>query len=1379
MSDKIIHRVKLLAKQVILLLFTIKSFGQYNLDFDYANRFKSLTKKQGLSSNQISDILQDKDGFLWVSSKNGLNKYDGYQFENFLYEIDDSNSLSHSEITDMMVDNHGKLWIGTWGGSLSIFNFEKQTFSKSNKVFKGALKNIHNHIKCVYQCKNGSYWLGTLNGLVHFNPNNGSLDSYFSEDNNINSISDNWITKILERNDGTMLFVGHDGRLNVFDAKEKHFKKFEIRKKTRKKELVRITHLVEDTFQNLLIGTDNGLYQFKQSQGIFINLISDKATREILEERSINDILSFDASQLWLGTSRGLIVVNRVNTADAPVNFLGSTNILPINHIRKIHRDFQGNIWIGTMHKGLKVLYNKKKHFSNIDFKHFLVEALTFDNKNNIWVGTSLGLYQLDTHGKIKKKFSIDSGLSSNSIRSLFADDSRLLIGTAAGLDVLDLKTGAITSWRDENNILNTSIVSIEKDHEGNYWLGSDHKGLVRIDGISGKISNYKANSDNSTIGNYNVTSLCFDSKQRIWVGIHGGGINLFDIKKREFVKRYLNNPENASSLIDNNVVDIHKAKNGGIWIATNDGGLNHFNPQTNSFKSYLKRDGLPSNQVLSILEDSDEKLWFGTHKGLANLDIVSGKIKYFDTSDGLLNNEFRPRSASVDANGRLYFGINHGIIHFNSSQINTNMEEPDLFFTNFKIDNKKIDYNNEEAPLQKHIRNNHSVVLEYDQTSIAIEYVALNYISSSKNKYKFKLEGLEDEWRKVGSERIANYSNIPAGKYTFMVKASNNDGIWTSEPLTLNIKVLPHPLQSNLAYSIYLLIFLFLNAFIIWLVKSFIKRKQQVEVAQIERDTEKELTQFKLQFFTNISHELRTHLTLIVYPLGKILNKKSRDLEDQKLLNQVDLNVTRLVKLTDEIIDFRKVGQEKAKLTLQKLNIVEFLRAIANLFIPMAKEHNIKLEFQTGQEEIIWSFDQEKLKKIVFNLITNALKYTPNGGWVKLSVTLLSTKKEAEQKLRISVADNGIGIEQEDQPYIFDRFFNSNKEQLQNNLQSSSGIGLALVKRLVKIHKGDIYVDSEVGKGSHFYFDLVKLECSDAETAISDSKSNVEAYAKWEDILKLERDNIQEELEVTNQLKTEDIPVVLVVDDNIEIRMILNEILKDNFTVFVAGNGKKALEIADTKNIDIVVSDLMMPVMDGIELCNKLKSDVKTSHIPVVLLTAKSGIENELHGLRTGADAYITKPFNDQKVLLTVGNIIRNRKKIQLLFQREKSERLSEPAINPLDKKLIDEILQIINEKISDTAFSVDELGREVGLSRMHLFRKLKALTGDSPSDLIKKTRLEKSKVLIEKGNLKVAEIAYDTGFSTPGNFSTAFKKFYGETPAQYRSKYFKSSST
>jgi len=1362
----------------LFCLFAVRSYGQFNAGFDYNNHIETLSMEQGLSNESVTSIQQDKSGFLWFGTSAGLNRYDGYQFETFLYEIDDPGSLRHSYVRDLLVDNSGKLWVATWGREVNIFNPEKQEFTSLSEEFDTGSIDIHNHINCIHQSKDGSFWIGTLSGLVYFNPDTKTFEKYLTVDSGTSSISDEWIIEILESSDGSMMFLGADGRLNVFNQENKSFQRFEIRKDSEKKDLITITKLFEDSYQNLLVGTNKGLFSFIRHKGEFVNILKDDSAINALSNNPIIDIFEYNEDLIWVSSlGRGIFELERLVEDKKQFKRSERPNILPENWVQKIFRDVQGNIWIGTRFEGLKVIYNAQKQFYQIELKNSVALAITVDNEDNLWIGTANGLLQYSKETKTKKRYTINSDLLSNTVRSLFVDDKRLFIGTESGLYVMNLETKDIKSWREGNNILNAPLVTITIDDEGNLWMGSDQQGLVCIDKQSGEVSNYIASSEGKIIGKLigidNVTSLCFESKDKLWVGIYGGGINLFDIRKREFIKRYLHDPDNKNSLIDNNVLDLFKDKKGNIWIATLDGGLSHFDPRTGIFKPYLKKDGLPSNSVNGIIDDNDDNLWISTHNGLVKFDIESGKIKYFDTSDGLLNIKFEPRSAWKDSKGIIYLGSKDGVVYFDTKQVHENEDEPKLLFTNFKIHNKTIDFNDKNAPLQKHISFSNSLVLKHNQTAISLEFVALNFISSAKNRYMFRMEGLEKEWREVGTQRVANYFNIPPGTYTFMVRASNNDGVWTEPPLALKIKVLPHPLKSNLAKSAYIILFLVLNVIIIQMIKRYIEQKHLVEVAQIERDKEKQLTHFKLQFFTNISHELRSHLSLIVSPVNKLLRKKNQSNENRELLDRIDLNVVRLLKLTDEIIDFRKVEQGRTDLDIQKADIVLFIRKIYKLFKPIAEEYKISCEFQAGQPEIIWCFDEEKLTKIIFNLLSNAIKYTPDAGQIKLTVNPVD-----EGKLRIGIEDNGLGIEEEHLPHIFNRFFNPGKDQQVHASHDSAGIGLALVKQLIDLHKGQIFVESQTGKGSHFYFDLPKLECPDVETISVITPIFPEKHEKLGKILQIERNNIQYGIAITNELKSEEIPAVMIVDDNKEICLALNDLLKDKYRTYVAGNGKQAIEIAGKEYIDVVLSDVMMPVMDGIELCNCLKSNIETSHIPVVLLTAKTGIDNELAGLRIGADAYITKPFNDEKVLLTIGNILETRKKNQLFLKGEYPEKESEPIINPLDKKLIDKVYHLIKENISDSDFSVDELGREAGLSRMHLFRKMKVLTGYSPSDLIKKIRLEKSKELLQQGELTISNIAYDNGFSTPGNFSTAFKKFFGVTPAHYRAKYFGSNS-
>lgn len=1344
-------------------------------------RIETLSMEHGLSSSNIHSITQDNDGFIWIGTDVGLNRYDGYKFEIFQYEIDKKTSLSHSFIKDIIFDNRGALWIATWGGGINLYDSEKQLFRGFLEKGENASNDIHDHIEFIHQAKDGTFWFGTLEGLIYYNPVTKNYNKYLTQITDPLSISDNRTTDFLERSDGTMMFVGYDGVLNVFNHEENNFRRYEIRESNGRKEVITITYLFEDSNQTLLAGTSNGIYVFNELEGRFANAFSKEMERESFYSTDITDIVEYFPGKLWIGTDgNGIVEIVKDEGDNVHYKLSGKSNVLPDIRIEKIFKDIQGNIWIGTNHNGLKVIYNKKKHFSYIKFDNNQIHAVTIDPDNNLWVGSSDGLYKYNLNTKEKKKYTVNSGLSSNNIRSLFADGkNRLLVGTESGLDVLDKRTGKITLWREENGILNAPIVTITKDKRGNYWMGSDLKGLVFIDGKTGEVSNYIASSDKLLIGTYNVTSICFENEDSLWVGIYGGGVNLFDTKKREFVKRNLHDPTNKNSINDNNVLDIHKDKNNNIWIATVDGGLSHFDPETSVFNPYLKKDGLPSNSVYSIIDDNSENLWIGTHNGLAKFNVLNNKIKYFNGSDGLVNNQFVSRAKIKDSDGVIYLGTNKGVVYFKPEEIKENIDEPRLQLTDFMIYNKPIDFNDKSAPLQNHISHTDSMVLKHDQTAISIEYVALNYISSKKNRYSYIMEGLENEWREVGDQRMANYSNLAPGEYTFKLKGSNNDDVWTSEPLLLYIKVLPPFWRSTMAYSIYLILFFMLNFAVVLFVKWVTKRDHDMKLVQIDRDKDKQLMQFKLQFFTNISHELRTHLTLIVYPINKLLKKRSRSREDKTELDRIDLNVSRLLKLTDEIIDFRKVEQGKTNLALQNANIIEFLHEIKRSFNPISEEHGISFEFKSDLQEVIWCFDHEKLNKIIFNLLSNAFKYTPDGGKIKISVSLSDENDKSEKTLRISVEDNGIGIDKDHLPQIFDRFFNPGKNQQQHYLHDSSGIGLALVKQLVELHGGQMYVESERGKGSHFYFDLTELcdDCIDNETALSDVKMNSDRYEKWEEMLKLERSNIQDELIITNDLKSAELPAVLVVDDNKEICQALNDTLKEKYKIYIADNGKKALGVVDKENIDIVISDIMMPELDGIGLCKELKSNIKTSHIPVVLITAKSGIDNELAGLRTGADAYITKPFNYEKVLLVVENIIDGKKKVQKLLKGKEIGEELEPGLNPLDMKLIEKINQIISLKITDANFSVDELGREAGLSRMHLFRKIKALTGYSPSDFIKKSRLERSKELIEKGELSISEIAYDTGFSTPGNFSTAFKKFFGQTPAQYRAECFSSS--
>lgn len=1337
---------------------------------------KSFSTEDGLIHPDVTSITQDEDGFIWIGTEIGMQRYDGYRFQNFINDIGIRSNLQNSIIKDLVVDRKGKIWAATWGAGISIFDTEDYGFYDFEKNLIENHESYHKSIQCLSHNRDDSFWIGTHKGLVYYSAKDSLINVYRSEPGNNKSISDNWIMQIIDYGNDNFYFVGADGALNYYRSDSDDFKRINI-VKTGSTRTIPIYCAYKYTKQYLFLGTSQGTYLYDIQSGNYYPLVAKTNGNNLLEKNQITGMYYKDDNEIWVATlGHGLFQISVNKDKEQRVFIEEVKNVVPEILVNDVFTDEQGNVWIATFNNGIKLIINKELCVSTIDLETDPVYCVAKGNNNNLWIGTiGGGLYSYNMKTHAFNQYTVSSGLSSNYIRYIYVDGTeRLMIGTLNGLNVLDLSSESISVFSDEKGILNSEIVFISKDQNDNFWLGSVSNGLVYLDVEKNKVQAFTPDPvpTNVARGNTNVRSALFDNQGRLWVGIYGGGLNLFDVEHEKFTKRYLHEPTDSNSIKDNFVLDLSIDDKNRIWIGTL-GGFHQFDPDSETFINYPISGDITTSSVQAIIDDNNDHVWISTFNGLIVFNKSTESYIDLDQSDGLLNRVFVNGSKCRDKSGNLFFGSwdkKRKVVIINPENLSVNNDEPELKLVDFRLYNREVEIGKKGSPLNKHISKTKSISLKHNQTAITIDYVAINYIASENNKYAFKMEGLEEDWRYVGDQRVANYSNIAPGNYTFMVKASNNDEIWTSDPLELDIKVLPHPLKSDLAISIYLFLFILLNFFVIRFIKRFTENKHQIQVVEIERNKEKQLTQFKLQFFTNISHELRTHLTLIVSPINKLLQKGKRSVEDQNLLGQINLNVKRLVKLTDEIIDFRKVEQGKTRLLLKKLEIVNFLRELTGLYSPVAKEYQIQFEFVADEAEIYWCFDPEKLKKILFNLINNAFKYTHDGGWVRLCVKLINSTNGSNKLLRISVEDNGIGIEHDDLPHIFDRFFNPGKDVLQHDSHSSSGIGLALTKQLVELHQGRIYADSKPGEGSKFYFDLIKFDCDDDESTEINVSNENDQYENWEDILDLERSNIQEELVIPDKFKAEDVPVVLVVDDNKEICVTLYDLLKTNYRVHIGRNGEQALQIADKEPVDIVLSDVMMPGIGGIGLCSKLKNNIKTSHIPVVLLTAKTGIDNELEGLRMGADAYITKPFNFEKVLLTIKNILSNRKKAQVLI--EDNQKSDELVLNPLDKKLIDRVFSVIDERISDSSLSVDLLGQEVGLSRMHLFRKLKALTGYAPSELIKKVRLEKSKELLDLGELSISDIAYDTGFSSSGNFSTSFKKFYGLTPAQYRSK-------
>ncbi|MCP4313944.1 MAG: response regulator [Bacteroidetes bacterium] len=1343
-----------------------------------AQVFESFSLNEGLSHPNVTSIIQDGDGFIWVGTQYGLLRYDGYSFEKFHYEIDKQTGISHNNIRHLMIDRSNRLLVSTWGGGVNRFDAERQRFIRISDSLDPGNVILHDHVMFVHQNSKGAYWFGTLDGLVYYHPEKDSVVRYKHQDGNPGALSNNHLLQMQELPGGGCVFLCADGVVNYLDASGNSFRHFLVPKGASDDSGLPVTCMWPMGTDEILLGTEEGLYALQLPGGRLIRVRSRGGNR--CERGHITTISKRDSVSIWVAVKGEGLTHGVIEKGAEGYGFSESNTFLfSQSTVQVIYEDRQGNSWIGTISEGMKAIINKQEMISYLPVQSPSVQAIVKDSRGTIWIGSVEGLYSYSARG-VTRRYDEDSGLSSGNIRSLFADSDRLIIGTDRGLDVMDLESGVITLWRDKDGILSSAIVEITMDERGDFWMGSDSRGLIYMNSITGEVMAYTAPPpDDPSIGNYNVISLCEGEGNKLWVGIFGGGLNLFDKGSRTFIKRYLHDPGNPRSLNDNNIWDIFRDSRNNLWVGTGDGGLNLLDPGSGRFQAFMVQDGLPSNRVKSIIQGSDSLLWLSTLNGLATMNLNSMNIHFYDKEDGLDNGLFN--NAKFADENLIYFGSNRGyglnVAIVNRFSIHTHyVDKPVLHFTDFKIFNERVDYS-PSSPLQKHISRTQSIVLDYNQTGITIDYVALNFLSPASTRYAVKMEGLGQDptWQFVEERRSANYSNLPPGDYRFLVATSSREGHIDNQSIGLDIKVKPPLWRSRGAIILYVLIFLGINVLVVLLGRSFTLRKHALELARMDGEKEKQLNQFKLQFFTNISHELRTHLTLLGYPVKRLLRAWAGQIKGKQELEMIDLNYRRLLNLTNEIIDFRRVEQGKVEMNFVETDVPVFLREFRGMFSHIAEQHRINFELDVSPQDIRWVLDQERVSKVLFNLLSNAFKYTTDGGSIRLyAKVLIDVEGHPGSFLEIGVYDNGMGIDKEALPYVFDRFFNPANELSSERELGSSGIGLALVKQMVELHDGKVSVESSKNEGSHFFFTLPEKEAS---ALASDLPGQISTSEQWERVLEIERDNVQEVLELVPDSSGDKLNRILVVDDNREIRLALAELLGMHYKVYQAENGIQALSLLEEKSVDIVLSDIMMPELDGIGLCKAIKERLETSHIPVILLTAKSGIDNEITGLKTGADAYITKPFSEERVLLTVENMINHMSRIQRHLSGTGEKMEEEIRLRPQDARLMERINEVIHKNLDNSEFSVDDLGGEVGLSRMHLFRKIKALTSYSPSDFIRRIKLEKGKALIAEGQLSLADIAYEIGFSSPGNFSTAFKKFYGLSPKQYSDQCFKPS--
>ncbi|WP_144916047.1 hybrid sensor histidine kinase/response regulator transcription factor [Mucilaginibacter frigoritolerans] len=1358
-------------------------------------QFSHLGISDGLSHNQVNCIYKDSEGFMWFGTASGLNRYDGYNFKVFKHDADNKNSLLDDFITNIFEGPDKKLYISTRTG-YCFYDPETEQFNSDMSLLLGPLK-LPNYpvISKIVRNNHGDFWfLCPDSGIYRYNTLSRQTKRYYHNIKSKPSLYSSTVADLSEDAKGNIWLVYYDGTVEMFNIK--------LNKITYRTNVFTRVSRNTNNYYSITVDRDNdlwlyasnvnmGVYYYSPSTGIFRHI--NKETRETkLKSNIINNIVQADNGLIWIATDHGGI--NVLDKKNFKITYLlnreDDAKSLRQNSVM-LYKDNTGIMWAGTFKEGISYYHNNIIRFPL--YRHFAsdpgslsfedVDKFVEDKLGNLWIGTNGGglIYYNRKTGKFKQ-YKYDPGnpnsLSNDIIVSLCIDhNQKLWIGTYfGGLDCFD--GNSFTHYKHDDkvptSIADDRVWNILEDSRHRLWIGTFAGGLEIFDN-SKKIFYHPFKQ--TEIRCPYISSIFEDKDGNIWVGGYFG-IDVI-MKEGNRVIHYKRNANNENSLIDDNINCINQDSRGLIWIGTR-AGLNILNPKTKRFTPLTKKNGLPDNSILDILEDNKGAMWLSSSNGLCRITMspsngtYSFQFENFDETDGLQGREFNVNAALKTSKGELIFGGGHGFNIFDPLSIQPNTNKPELIFTDFLLFNKSIAANeavNGHVILSKAISATRSITLNHSENVFTIEFAALNFFNPHKVKHQYMMEGFDKGWLNAdNATRKATYTNLDGGDYTFKVRASNSEGAWNPNYIALRIKVQPPFWKSPVAYISYVMLifgilFLIRQRGIQKIKRKFIAEQEKQETKLIIEQERKEvkrmheLDMMKIKFFTNVSHEFRTPLSLIMAPVDKMLNHTT-DVDQKQQLTMIRKNAKRLLNLVNQLLDLRKMEIQELKLHNKPGDIVKFIKEISLSFTNIADEKGIGFVFDTELETLITSFDHDKIERILFNLLSNAFKFTPMGGHVSVLLNMVYNRSMVEsQLLEIKVIDTGIGIPFEKHDKIFERFYQHDIPE--SLLNQGSGIGLAIAREFVKMHKGEIIVESEPGHGSCF---IIQLPLPIQENLVS-TLTDIDTIESEElNIPLIEEDKAGLKHQYANKK-----PVVLLVEDNEDFRFYLKGNLKNIFSVIEASNGKEGWQKALSHHPDIMVSDISMPEMNGIDLCKKIKDDKRTSHIPIILLTALTGEEEQLKGLEIGANDYMTKPFNFEILLSKIKNLLILQDTFKRTYKKQMDIQLQEVAIQSNDEKLLRNIVEYIEQNILNYNLSVEELSRQMNMSRGSLYKKVLMLTGKSPLEFIRSIRLKKAVYLLENSQMSISQITYEVGFNTPKYFTKLFKEEYNILPSAY----------
>ncbi|HYG37503.1 MAG TPA: two-component regulator propeller domain-containing protein [Cytophagales bacterium] len=1397
-------------------------------------KFEKLGIDEGLSQSNVSSLLQDRKGFMWFGTKDGLNKYDGYRFTVYKKSLEDKNSLSSNDIKSLLEDAAGNIWIATWQGGLNRFDPKKERFTHYRNNPNNPRSLASEDIKCLYYDRDGNLWIGTGNeGLDLFDKTSGSFIHFVNDKNDPNSIGDNGITCLFEDKDHNLWIGTRNGGLNLFDKKTETFKGFQhdpYDNTTLSHNNVQFIH--EDDTGNLWIGTyGGGLNLFDKRKGTFTRIHFKEGNGDKSKNYSVLlSIAEDNTGNYWIGTENSGVISFDPEKMD--FSYYRSLNddqtSISSNTITSILKDTKGNLWFGTSDGGINRInvdgtkFNHYRHQQNLNsLSNNIVACIYEDSRENIWIGTDGG--GLNLFDKKKKSFTHFRHEKDNA-QSICGDNvltvcedslNNLWVGTwGQGISVFNPIQKKYKHYRhdpkDSASLSNDFAFRVFKDSKNRIWVATYGGGLNLYFPEEDSFLKYSHDEkDKGSISSNFLLTIFEDKNGRIWIGTDGSGLNLFDEENNKFIS--YTQEDSEYGLSNNYVGCILEDKDGFIWLSTNF-GLNKLNPRTNKITKFFVKDGLPNDVITGTLQDAKGNLWISTSKGLSQFDPKNNIFKNYSTSDGLQANEFKSSCLSKD--GRMYFGGRNGFNEFWPDSIKGLDFDPPIVFTNFEIFNKQVPITQgamDVSPLQENITDTREINLTYKQSVISFEFATLNFTTPEKKRYSYILEGFDDHWRDIGTRNTVTYTNLDPGIYTLKVKGLTNNGTWSEKRAEMKITISPpfwktwwFKLLAVLAVAGLLLIAFYsrlaaIRRQNILLEKEVTKRTHELSDAnfslherneeiklqnetleefnrEIKRQSDKilnqqdhivhqneelektvtelaSINQTKDKFFSILAHDLKNPVAALS-GISDLLMRKLEKLNKEEVYNHVN-NINKssnaVYNLLINLLDWARTQTKNIPCNPAKINVYQMILQNFSLMEQQMRSKDIGFRMKVDERLAIFA-DQQMVDTVFRNILSNSIKFTPPFGEVVVE------SAETESGVNIIIRDSGIGMTE----VQLENLFKIEKQNFSKGTEGEDGTGLGLIisKEFIELNKGTLSVSSKSGKGSSFTIQL--------------PKANNTSTSGTDDLTLITTNHTPDNLVSVTQLSAEQISKVkgrhvLIVDDNKEIRAFLKLLLSEVFEISEAGNGIEGIKAAREFQPEVIISDMIMPEMDGLQFCEKIKGSVDTSHIPVILLTSQKNEEDQLSGYQAGADVYLTKPIQQQILFQVILNTLNNQEKIRKRVAQSDYGIPEDLGINKLDEEFLNKVVEFIEQNLSDPLLDHKKVCQFTALSRTLLYAKFKSLTGQGVHDFIKTIRIKKGLKLLLEGRMNINQVAYEVGFSTPSYFSKSFIKQYGMPPRDY----------